>query len=163
MVTKVTKGFRIGGGPSLQAVVSEFGRNAEWTANSVQTNGFFGVKKGFRADVVDAGNPLCSWRGFRGQDRGALAPTGSHHLSSFVNFAPFKEMSAIRPFVSKTNPTTGSRTVVVLRSPPVPTSITATFALTPASQPWLSRNCFSACSVMKTMMMSWDWPPNVSP
>src|SRR3972149_4317437 len=93
-------------------------------------NWLFRGEKGFRADVVDAGSPLCSWRGFRGRT-GGRSPPGIDHLSSFVNFAPFKEMSAIRPFVSKTNPTTGSRTVVGLRSPPVRTSITATSALTP--------------------------------
>jgi len=35
-------------------------------ANPVQTTGFFGVKKGFRVDNVDGGNPFCGWRGFRG-------------------------------------------------------------------------------------------------
>jgi hypothetical protein len=30
------------------------------TANPVQTTGFFGVKKGFRGEGVNVGNPLCN-------------------------------------------------------------------------------------------------------
>ena len=36
-------------------------------ANPVQTTGFFGVEKGFSGYSIDAGNPLCSWRGLRGR------------------------------------------------------------------------------------------------
>ncbi len=39
------------------------------TANPVQTSPIFRVKKGFFGYPVVAGNPLLSWKGFKGEDR----------------------------------------------------------------------------------------------
>jgi len=58
------------------------------------------------------------------------------HFLILVNFAPFREISSMSPFASKTKPTIGSLSVVVSRRFPPPTSIRATVPSTPTSQPW---------------------------
>jgi hypothetical protein len=71
------------GDPGIDYYLADGGRNKEiisncrykvWfgfeekegeDANPLQTTTFFGMKKGFRVDNVDGGNPFCGWRGFR--------------------------------------------------------------------------------------------------
>jgi hypothetical protein len=46
------------------------------TANPVQTTRFLGVKKGFRVEGVDWGNPLYGRRSFKGGSSDSLASHG---------------------------------------------------------------------------------------
>jgi hypothetical protein len=60
------------------------------------------------------------------------------YLFNFVNFPPFREMSAISLFTSKTKATIGSLILFVSRTPPAPRFITAMFPSSPAFNFFLS-------------------------
>ena len=80
-----------------------------------------------------------------------------------VIFDPSSVRLYMRPFGSRTNPTTGLVILFVSIDPPIPTVMMATDPSTPIFQPAVDLNCWSAGSVMNMMITEFAWTPSWKP